>query len=921
MVSRVLLALSLALTAGCGGGSSSPGSSASGPFAPRCGNGILEADEACDAGGENSDVLPDACRTTCVKASCGDGVVDAGEACDAGAANDDLAPGACRTSCVAAGCGDGVLDAGEDCDQGAGNSDRLPDACRTTCVPPRCGDGVRDLGEGCDNGAENSDRPGACRTDCRVPRCGDGVVDPGEACDDGEANGDGPDACRAVCEPARCGDGVVDSGEGCDDGNGVDGDGCESCAVVVPSCGDHVVVDLTSGTPWTGDELTYVGTFPDQDLGWRTCNPYVPGEHRPDAILALPIPRDGDLIVEVRSTTGSFRPVVELRGDCTGQPVLACETAPTANEAAIAVVPVRRVEGLRWILVESGNGPAGEYRLTARIMAPLPDGAPCATDSTAGVCAPGLGCADPDGDGTGDCRPLVAAGGACDPAGHANLCVETVCIGGTCSPSCGDGTAQPWEECDDGDLAAEDNCTAECRVAGRDCNAPYRLGLAPASGGFEWKGATTIGSQGFTASCGWTGDQLDVVGSFSAPEAGTWGFRLIPEGAWNAALSLVTGACGSGIELACAAAANSGDTPTVIVDLAAGETVWPVVDGNGRAPNVRQGPFTLRVERVVCGDGILAIGEECDDGNTSDGDNCSSACVVAGRNCSDPWMLGWDAAAREAGWDGELALSGPNFTNACSSSTTAQDMVALFVAPEAGDYSFELSGEDFPAILSLRQGPCETSTELACSYLSQTQNRRNVVRHLEAGEQAWAVVDAYSALSGGRQGRFTLEVKPLACGDGIRALPEECDDGNAASGDGCSDTCTLEATEAEPNDGRETASQAPVGGLVAAALDPGVEEDWFSFPALAGETYRLRVYAGQVGNCTLPTGTQSPDPKLELFDGAGALLAANDDAGWYCPALSWTAPASGTTFARVRYATSAAKVIPRYFLEVASAAP
>jgi cysteine-rich repeat protein len=412
-----------------------------------------------------------------------------------------------------------------------------------------------------------------------------------------------------------------------------------------------------------------------------------------------------------------------------------------------------------------------------------------------------------------------------------------------------------------------------------------------------------------------------VVGSFTAPEAGTWAFRVIPGAPWNAALSLVTGSCGSGIELACAAGAGSLDTPTVFVDLAAGETVWPVVDGNGTAPSVRQGPFTLRVERVVCGDGVLEIGEECDDGNASDGDNCSSACIAAGWSCADPWRLEWDAVAREARWNGALALSGPNFTNACSSTVAAQDMVARFVAPEAGEYSFELSGDDFPAILSLRQGPCETSTELACSFLAQSQNRRNVVRHFDVGEEAWAVVDAYSPLSGGRQGRFALAVKPFACGDGIRALPEECDDGNAASGDGCSDTCTLEATEAEPNDGRETASQAPVGGLVAAALDPGVEEDWFSFPALAGETYRLRVYAGQVGNCTLPTGTQSPDPKLELFDGAGNLLAANDDSGWYCPALFWTASANGTVYARVRYSTSVGKVIPRYFLEVAPAAP
>jgi len=30
------------------------------------------------------------------------------------------------------------------------------------------------------------------------------------------------------------------------------------------------------------------------------------------------------------------------------------------------------------------------------------------------------------------------------------------------------------------------------------------------------------------------------------------------------------------------------------------------------------------------------------------------------------------------------------------------------------------------------------------------------------------------------------------CGDGVRDIGEECDDGNVLSGDGCSTTCTVE---------------------------------------------------------------------------------------------------------------------------------
>ncbi len=90
---------------------------------PRCGNGKIEGAEECDNGPNNSDTLPDACRTNCTKGDCGDFVVDRGEECDEGRKNNDEIPGACRTNCKRANCGDGVLDVteGEKCDDGNNN--------------------------------------------------------------------------------------------------------------------------------------------------------------------------------------------------------------------------------------------------------------------------------------------------------------------------------------------------------------------------------------------------------------------------------------------------------------------------------------------------------------------------------------------------------------------------------------------------------------------------------------------------------------------------------------------------------------------------------------------------------------------------------------------------------------------------------
>jgi cysteine-rich repeat protein len=109
---------------------------------------------------------------------CGDGTLDAGEACDDG---NNVDGDGCSANCVietpppAPYCGDGNLDAGEDCDDG---NTVDGDGCSSTCcieLPP-------------------PPPPAPC--------CGDGNVDAGEECDDGNvASGDG---CSATCTIEAC---------------------------------------------------------------------------------------------------------------------------------------------------------------------------------------------------------------------------------------------------------------------------------------------------------------------------------------------------------------------------------------------------------------------------------------------------------------------------------------------------------------------------------------------------------------------------------------------------------------------------------------------------------------------------------------------------------------------------------------------
>ena len=62
-----------------------------------CGDGFVQEGEECDDGVENSDLVPDACRSACALPVCGDLVVDSGEECDLGEENDDES--ACRSAC------------------------------------------------------------------------------------------------------------------------------------------------------------------------------------------------------------------------------------------------------------------------------------------------------------------------------------------------------------------------------------------------------------------------------------------------------------------------------------------------------------------------------------------------------------------------------------------------------------------------------------------------------------------------------------------------------------------------------------------------------------------------------------------------------------------------------------------------------
>lgn len=212
-----------------------------------CGNGKLDAGEACDDGNKvGNDGCDEKCQQEtdwacptpgqpCIPSTvCGDGGLSRAEQCDDANTNDgdgcnsncELEDGwQCRVAgqkCVPL-CGDGVMVGSEQCDDGNSVSgDGCSSTCMiepgwtcegTVCTQSVCGNGIKEAGESCDNGELNGlffgDGTGCSKTCTAEPKCRD-------------------DAGNTTACTTHCGDGHIDPDEQCDDGNAVSGDGCDA---------------------------------------------------------------------------------------------------------------------------------------------------------------------------------------------------------------------------------------------------------------------------------------------------------------------------------------------------------------------------------------------------------------------------------------------------------------------------------------------------------------------------------------------------------------------------------------------------------------------------------------------------------------------------------------------------------------------
>jgi hypothetical protein len=241
-------------------------------------------------------------------------------------------------------------------------------------------------------------------------------------------------------------------------------------------------------------------------------------------------------------------------------------------------------------------------------------------------------------------------------------------------------------------------------------------------------GDTTNGADMFTGSCAFLPGSPDATFSFTAQSAGAYLFDSTGSG-FPTVVYVLDGICG-GAELGCN---NDILGAKVLVDLAAGQTVTVVVDGNVQG---QAGSYMLQVTELAC--------------------------------------PGQSIGALPATVTGDFIDYVDVFTPSCLFFSGADAMYA-FTAPAVGTYAFDTFGSSVDTELYVLEGGCN-GQELACNE-EIAGNAAQVIVDLVANQTVVVGVDGDFG-----PGAFTLHAKALTCPDQVLGPPPQTVTGTTTDG-------------------------------------------------------------------------------------------------------------------------------------------
>lgn len=329
-----------------------------------------------------------------------------------------------------AGCGDGLVDSGEACDDGNAAD---TDGCTADCRFARCGDGIVWKGvEGCDD--QNDVDSDACRNNCALPTCGDGSLQEGEECDDG--NTDDTDDCTSRCFFAKCGDGFVHAGaEACDPG-------AEQPAIPVILLLQGSFARVVHPMDLSSDVVTfYAYASASGHTGFEAAGASELLLHREIATGTLSLVTEHGVDID---SSGEIQPKAHVEQRFLGLP--GGVSVAVADEADELSLDSSNTALGAWDFIHNTDG-------GALAGLPFPGNWQVDVVSTFGPSIDRLRFFDGDGGEV----PL-------DLATTVSLLARNVpaCRPDCTLPTCGDGTLDGTEACDDGNTAGGDGCAADC---------------------------------------------------------------------------------------------------------------------------------------------------------------------------------------------------------------------------------------------------------------------------------------------------------------------------------------------------------------------------------------------------------------------------------------------------------------------------
>lgn len=545
---------------------------------------------------------------------------------------------------------------------------------------------------------------------------------------------------------AFCGNGVAEPPEVCDDGNAAAGDGCaadctfEAGGIVNDCPGQPFVLTGTGAAP---RKASFAGTTAFASTT-STSTPSGCSGSGPNAIYAITPDVDGSMTAKLVASYDNA--TLHIRTECDQSATqLDCKEATDTLQNLELTVPVKA--GLpHYVVVDSSSSTyKGDYRLEVTV----------------------------------------------NPA------------------QCGNKIIDGTEQCDDGNVAAGDGCSADCKLeapaAGSDTcpGAPLALaskpdgtyaGVITSSTGTlvnDFKPKTVPSGSG----CSTTNSAKDAVFVVTSPIDGV--LEATVKGNFDTWIYARTGCSADAAtytDLGCSAKEDGNGPETIHVPIAANTPVYVIVDGD---LSTSEGTFALEavVRPAACGNGAIEGGESCDDGNKTSGDGCSATCqlepVTGHDTCAnaDPVTLvpGVGGAYAANVRSGTTNLAHDQTFTGCSSA--GADAVFAVVAPIDGVLTASVVADGFAASVGVRTScpPSTTATlPLACAKAPD-----EVGVSVSQGQTYYVIVDGVATAD---KGAFTLlvDVRPPGCGDGLVSGAEACDDGNTTNGDGCSSTCTVE---------------------------------------------------------------------------------------------------------------------------------